>query len=754
MAIAVLMFLISVVSGVSVQARTVVFKAAVCEDLEVAADETVIVEYSDSRETFSARNSDISVVFENDKSRDPDSEVISNKSFKGGIMFKHYGRFTVKSLEGKKIASIRAAYREKNDYINVSGDRKLVWNETGEWPYYDCRIDDYEVMVEHVDDHATPALKYLIVTYEDGGEEVKEYDLTVACSDGGSVKVTDVATGAEVKSGSKVSENTKLEISALADEGYVLNSLKINGGTVSSPAQVTVTSNIAVEAVFVEKEAETAVLTLEVNDPELGAIIAKSEGKLIESGTALKIGSTVRFEFLSRNDGVFRSASINGEAITPTDEDGTLTFTYSLSADAKVSAVFEKDEPDNPDNPDDPEKEVYKFVCNVGLHGKVVVTDTEGNEISSGCDVKADTRLKAEITPEEGYVVAMISLNGEKQPVGNGAARNLEFVITSNTTLDVGFVKIEAGIEVSTAQPLMGEVYINSEGTVAYAGKPGDKVTIHAVASDGCRFARWELDGEPYSENSVETVTLGSMTMKLRAQFSYITYEPHNVNLRSTDKELGEIELLEPYNITSDIFALGAVTARVVAVAHKATESDMLWEWSDGDGNVLSLDSMLIITGDKNIEAVADFRKVSQVECTQNNGGEVEITDEHGVKLGDESITAQGTLLTLTVKPYSNYRVDYVVINEAVYMPEDLSGGNADQKMGEVLTHKLTAGRMTTVKPYFTTTTGVIVPEADSNDCGVTYFTIDGRSLGSSRPVNKGLYIMRCGSTATKLLIP
>ncbi len=199
------MFLISVLSGMSVQARTVVFKAAVCEELEVAADETVIVAFSDSRETFSARNSDISVVFENDKSRDPDSEVISNKSFKGGIMFKHYGRFTVKSLEDKKIASIRAAYREKNDYINVSGDRKIVWNETGEWPYYDCQIDDYEVMVEHVDDHSTAALKYLIVTYEDGGEEeVKEYGLTVTCGAGGSVKVTDVASGSEIKSGSKI----------------------------------------------------------------------------------------------------------------------------------------------------------------------------------------------------------------------------------------------------------------------------------------------------------------------------------------------------------------------------------------------------------------------------------------------------------------------------------------------------------------------------------------------------------------------
>ncbi|MDE6278866.1 MAG: hypothetical protein K2M05_02735, partial [Paramuribaculum sp.] len=365
-----------------------------CDEIDVAADETVIVEYSDSRETFGAGNSDISVVFENDKSRDPDSEVISNKSFKGGIMFKHYGRFTVKSLKDKKIASIRAAYREKNDYINVSGGRKLVWNETGEWPYYDCKIDDYEVTVEHVDDHSTAALKYLIVTYEDGGEEIKEYDITIACGDGGSVKVTDVATGAEVKSGSKVKENTKLEVTASADEGYVLNSLKINGSAVSSPAQVTVSSNITVEASFSEKEADTAVLTFEVNDQELGAIIAKSEGKLIESGSSLKIGSVVRLEFLSRNNGAFRSASINGESITPTEEDGTLTYTYPLSGDTKVSAVFEKDEPDNPDNPDDPKKEVYKFVCNAGVHGKVLVIDSEGNEIASGSEVKADTRLK------------------------------------------------------------------------------------------------------------------------------------------------------------------------------------------------------------------------------------------------------------------------------------------------------------------------------------------------------------------------
>lgn len=751
MVMTILMSLISLLSGMSMQARTVVFKAEVCADLEVAADETVIVEYSDSRETFSAGNSDISVVFENDKSRDPDSEVISNKSFKGGIMFKHYGRFTVKSLGGKMIASIRAAYRETNDYINVSGGRKLVWNETGEWPYYDCKIDDYEVMVEHVDDHSTPALKYLIVTYEDGGEEVKEYDLTIACGDGGSVKVTDVATGDEVKSGSKVKENIKLEVTASADEGYVLNSLKVNGSAVSSPAEVTVTSNIAIEAVFSEKEAETAVITLEVNDPELGAIIAKSEGKLIESGSTLKIGSSVRLEFLSRNDGVFRSATINGAPITPTDEEGTLIYTYPLAGDTKVSAVFEKDEPDNPD---DPEKEVYKFVCNAGLHGKVSVTDSEGNEIASGAEVKADTRLKAKITPEEGYVVAMISLNGEKKPVGNGEAQELEFVITDNTTLDVGFVKIEAAIEVSTDKPLMGEVYINSEGTVSYAGKPGDKVTIHAVASEGCKFVEWELDGETYSENSVETVTLGSAAMKICAKFGYLAYQPHNVNLRSTDKELGTIELLEPYNITSDIFTLSAVTARVVAVAHKASESDMLWEWKDGDGMMLSLDSLLIIAGDKNIEAIADFRKVSPVECEQNIGGDIEIADGHGLKLADKSVTAAGTRLTLTIRPLSNYRVDYVVINEAVYMPEDLSGGNANQTMGETLTHTLITGRLTTVKPYFTTTTGMIATEADCMNSEVTYYTIDGRRLGTVRPVNRGLYIVRSGSTATKLLIP
>ncbi len=97
---------------------------------------------------------------------------------------------------------------------------------------------------------------------------VKSFKITLSTSDNGSVTVA--APSGAIASGAAVEEGTVVTITATPAEGYQLAELKVNGSSratdVNGSCKVTVTSALAIEAVFTRVVTSTQTLRVAVDD--------------------------------------------------------------------------------------------------------------------------------------------------------------------------------------------------------------------------------------------------------------------------------------------------------------------------------------------------------------------------------------------------------------------------------------------------------------------------------------------------------
>lgn len=366
---------------------------------------------------------------------------------------------------------------------------------------------------------ATPNEGYHFVKWTENGSEVStnasytfivstDHKLTAVFEEDDkptptyTVNVTASPTvGGSVSGGGTYDEKTSVTVIATPAAGYQFKEWTENSSRVSISASYTfdIDTNRILTAVFEKTAVPTYSVSVTAN-PVAG-------GTVTGSGT-YQSGTSVNVRAVANSDYQFVEWRADGSRVS-----SDATYTFTISKNLELVAVFEKKEETPPTPPPPPTPTKYTI--------SVTASPTEGGSVSGGGRFEDNTSITVTATPNAEYEF--------KGWVENGAqvstAADYTFIVSADRTLTATFEKKE---EDPPTPPTPVKYTINvsanptSGGSVSGGNtyESGASVTVMASPSSNYKFTGWSENGQQVSINSSYTFTADS-DRTLVAMFSY-----------------------------------------------------------------------------------------------------------------------------------------------------------------------------------------------------------------------------------------
>ena len=218
----------------------------------------------------------------------------------------------------------------------------------------------------------------------------------------------------------KYESGSVVKITVSANEGYVLESVIVNGKNVTienSSVSVTIEKNTTLDVLYkADSPEETYTLTIE-NDEEKGTVSLSPWQASYESGTQVVVKVAVK------GDNVLESFTVVGGATYPPKSDDSITVTITQNTVIKVNYKQNGGE-----DPEPPAVDKYTLSINNDEEKGTVSLSPEQEKYDK------NTKVTITVTPKEGYTVENIIVNGDSNPVDDGT---IEFFINSDTSVIV-----------------------------------------------------------------------------------------------------------------------------------------------------------------------------------------------------------------------------------------------------------------------------------------------------------------------------
>ena len=222
--------------------------------------------------------------------------------------------------------------------------------------------------------------------------------LTVSCNEHGTV----------TPAGGTYANGDTVTLTVTADPGYYVKSTELNGTAVSLNSDneyvFTIESDSTFTAEFAEIPPDSYVVT--VNCGEHGTVTPGTAD--YESGTEVTLTVTPDSGYR------VKSVTLDGKAVTLTND----KYTFKVTANCTFEAEFEAIPADR-----------YTVTVKCGEHGTV----TPGT-----ADYESGTEVTLTVTPDSGYRVKSVTLDGKAVTLTNG---KYTFKVTANCTFEAEFVK-------------------------------------------------------------------------------------------------------------------------------------------------------------------------------------------------------------------------------------------------------------------------------------------------------------------------
>ena len=222
--------------------------------------------------------------------------------------------------------------------------------------------------------------------------------LTVSCNEHGTV----------TPAGGTYANGDTVTLTVTADPGYYVKSTELNGTAVSLNSDneyvFTIESDSTFTAEFAEIPPDSYVVT--VNCGEHGTVTPGTAD--YESGTEVTLTVTPDSGYR------VKSVTLDGKAVTLTND----KYTFKVTANCTFEAEFEAIPADR-----------YTVTVKCGEHGAV----TPGT-----ADYESGTEVTLTVTPDSGYRVKSVTLDGKAVTLTNG---KYTFKVTANCTFEAEFVK-------------------------------------------------------------------------------------------------------------------------------------------------------------------------------------------------------------------------------------------------------------------------------------------------------------------------
>ena len=225
--------------------------------------------------------------------------------------------------------------------------------------------------------------------------------------------------------------------------------------------------------------------TAVINPPRILTVNCGEHGTVTPADGTYADGDTVTLTVTADPGYYVKSTELNGAAVSLNSDN---EYVFTIESDSTFTAEFAEIPPDS-----------YVVTVNCGEHGTV----TPGT-----ADYESGTEVTLTVTPDSGYRVKSVTLDGKAVTLTNG---KYTFKVTANCTFEAEFEAIPADRYTVTVK--CGEHGAVTPGTADY--ESGTEVTLTVTPDSGYRVKSVTLDGKAV------TLTNGKYTFKVTANCTF-----------------------------------------------------------------------------------------------------------------------------------------------------------------------------------------------------------------------------------------
>ena len=222
-----------------------------------------------------------------------------------------------------------------------------------------------------------------------------------------------------------------------------------------------------------------------INPPRVLTVNCGEHGTVTSADDTFANGDTVTLTVTADPGYYVKSTELNGTAVSLNSSN---EYTFTIESDSTFTAEFAEIPPDS-----------YVVTVNCGEHGTV----TPG-----AADYESGTEVTFTVTPDSGYRVKSVTLDGKAVTLTNG---KYTFKVTANCTFEAEFEAIPADRYTVTVK--CGEHGTVTPGTADY--ESGTEVTLTVTPDSGYRVKSVTLDGKAVM------LTNGKYTFKVTANCTF-----------------------------------------------------------------------------------------------------------------------------------------------------------------------------------------------------------------------------------------
>ena len=222
-----------------------------------------------------------------------------------------------------------------------------------------------------------------------------------------------------------------------------------------------------------------------IDPPRVLTVNCGEHGTVTSADDTYANGDTVTLTVTAAPGYYVKSTELNGTAVSLNSDN---EYVFTIENDSTFTAEFAEIPPDS-----------YVVTVNCGEHGTV----TPGT-----ADYESGTEVTLTVTPDSGYRVKSVTLDGKAVTLTNG---KYTFKVTANCTFEAEFEAIPADRYTVTVK--CGEHGTVTPGTADY--ESGTEVTLTVTPDSGYRVKSVTLDGKAV------TLTNGKYTFKVTANCTF-----------------------------------------------------------------------------------------------------------------------------------------------------------------------------------------------------------------------------------------
>lgn len=453
---------------------------------------------------------------------------------------------------------------------------------------------------------------------------------------------------ADVASGDEVEKGTTLACQISAADGYKLKILTVNDVETQPDADgkftVEVTGAVVIKTVF-EKVPSEFTVTVEPVENVSVTLSAENIGE-IESGATVAEGTIVTVTATPADGYEIEVISVNDMPIQGS------TFTVRGQCRVRVE-VRQKETP----------PAMYAVAVRTQPNVTVTLTDTDGNEITSGALLPEGTAVKVSAIAAEGYELKGIYLNGEPMVGDTFTVSELsEIYAVVKAVAPTHFI-------VNISASVGGSVTMTVDGTDVRSGEKmesGKTLVITCNAADGYMLDGIVINSLNFplpAEDRIETTVDSDMEVEVafrvpkNVYFSVRVLPTDHVTVRITDYK-------EPPLVDRGALQEGSIVT-VTPIPDEGYEVEGIFvndQQLHGDSFTVRRDSKIEVKVRKIEGETPEVAKYA-VKVAERENVAVRLTDDSGNEIASGTLLPVGTLVTVTATPAAGYELEGIYLN-------------------------------------------------------------------------------------------